>query len=154
MKRYININKKHNIEVVKSEPLPHLWTHLLATTDAVLYVIHEERDTQANIKDITELMLDGRTNSMPIVILINNNDKESDNGHITELESFLGQYQEQKQFPITIKAISGTKRELKLQSIIEVVEGYIEGILKVITPANVNFLLVRSLYYISITSYR
>lgn len=68
---------------------------MLATADAVLYVIYEEADSQANIKDITELMMDERTNSIPITIVVNNKD-ENDKFHFDELDSILGQYQDQK----------------------------------------------------------
>ena len=54
-KKFINLINKYIIELIKGETLPHLWTHHLATTDAVLYIIQEEPDSLANIKEIIEL---------------------------------------------------------------------------------------------------
>lgn len=108
------------LELVKGEPLPHLWTHLLETTDALLYVIYDESNTLANVKDITELLLDDRTNSMPIMIVICNSSDKYDKAHFDEINTFLGQYKDQKKFEVKLRSISGSKREVKLQQMISV----------------------------------
>ena len=105
--------------MIRGQPLPHLWTHLLATTDAVIYIIHEEDNTQANVKDITELLLDERTISMPIVIVVNNIDK-NDKSHLDELETLISSHNEKREFKIQLHSLSGSKRELKMQKIIEI----------------------------------
>ena len=102
-------NKKYIIELIKGEILPHLWTHYLATTDAILYIIQEEEDPLANIKEITELWLDERTHSMPIWIIINNLSDKYDKEHIDSLEASLKPLQESKLFGIKIQSISGSK---------------------------------------------
>jgi len=85
-------NKKYLIELLKGDPLPHLWTHLVTTTDAILYIIYDEADTQVNFKDLTELLLDDRTSEMPIIILIFNQTEEYDKSHTDELTLLVNQH--------------------------------------------------------------
>lgn len=106
--------------MVKGEPLPHLWTHLLATTDAIIYIIHEEDNTQANIKDITELLLDERTNSLPIVIVVNNISDKLDKSHFDEISTIVSVYNEKREDKIMLHSLSGSKRELKMQKMIDI----------------------------------
>jgi hypothetical protein len=112
--------KKFIVELVKGEPLPHLWTHLLATTDALIYIIQEEDNTLANIKDITELLLDERTSSMPIVIVVNNISDAYDKPHFDELKSLVTQYNEKNEFNIEMRSLSGIKREMKMERMTEI----------------------------------
>mmetsp|Transcript_8683 Transcript_8683/g.9868 ORF Transcript_8683/g.9868 Transcript_8683/m.9868 type:complete len:112 (+) Transcript_8683:1-336(+) len=108
-KKYLSIINKYIIELIKGEVLPHLWTHHLVTTDALLYIIQEEEDSLINIKEITELCLDERTNAMPICIIINNISDKNDEEHLDEINSAISNHQENKIFDIQVRSISGSK---------------------------------------------
>ena len=95
--------------MVKAEPLPHLWIHPLATADAIIYIISDEKNSLANIKDITELMLDERTKIIPMTIVISNSSDKYDSTHFDEINSALQNIQTEREFPAEIKSISGYK---------------------------------------------
>ena len=105
--------KKYTIELIKGETLPHLWTHSLATADAILYIVHEETSAQSNIKDITELLLDDRTTSMPKSIIVNNIVEKHDKLILDELHQAFDTMVP----PEAITSISGSKREIKMHQI-------------------------------------
>ncbi|CAI2379665.1 unnamed protein product [Moneuplotes crassus] len=120
--------EKYTIELIKGEILPHLWTHYLTTTDAILYIIQEEEDALANIKEITEICLDERTHSMPICIIINNLSDKHDKDHIDALESAMKPLQESKAYGIKIKSISGSKKEAKIKQVTDILDDYTSNI--------------------------
>lgn len=98
--------KSFFIELVKGEELTHLWTHLLTTADAILYIIFDEAETKSNVKYISELLLDERTSIIPFYVMLYNKTGKADKKFEAEMSKLAEKFKSKREHPVFYKSLS------------------------------------------------